>query len=137
MSILCKSHFTAERIGIYKQVFVDNFYSIFCYLRSDILVIEFDLLHLRRRSSVTAICNTVSTEIIIRRTLTEITAVCLELFSVTVFFINGLVNVIPDETTLIFRFCVSKICIFMHCATGISHCMSVLAADKRLAVIFC
>ena len=136
-SILCQNHFCIKGICIYKQILIDHRYFIFTYFCCDILVVEFHFLHLRRCLAVSAICNTITTEIIICRTLTEISAVCLELFSVTVFFINGLINIIPDKSTLIFRLCIRQICIFVHCTTGISHRMGILTADERFAVIFC
>ena len=46
MTVLCKSHFTSECVRIYKKIFIDDLNRILTYLRSDILVVEFYLLHL-------------------------------------------------------------------------------------------
>ena len=46
MTVLCKSYFTSECVRIYKKIFVDDLNRILTCLRSDILVVEFYLLHL-------------------------------------------------------------------------------------------
>jgi len=136
-AILCNSYFAIKNICVYKQVLVDDFYDVCTDFCSDILVVEFDFLHLWRSISVSAVCDTISTEVVICRTFSEVTAVCLEFFAVAVFFVDRLVNIVPDKSALILRFCVCQICIFVHCTTGISHCMGVFTADKRLGAVFC
>ena len=136
-AILCNSYFAIKNICAYKQVFVDDFYAVCTDFCSDILVVEFDFLHLWRSISVSAVCDTISTEVIVCRTFSEVTAVCLEFFAVAVFFVDRLVNIVPDKSALILRFCVCQICIFVHCTAGISHCMGVFTADKRLGAVFC
>ena len=136
-AFLCNSYFAIKNICVYKQVLVDDFYDVCTDFCSDILVVEFDFLHLWRSISVSAVCDTISTEVVICRTFSEVTAVCLEFFAVAVFFVDRLVNIVPDKSALILRFCVCQICIFVHCTTGISHCMGVFTADKRLGAVFC
>ena len=136
-AILCNSYFAIKNICAYKQVFVDDFYAVCTDFCSDILVVEFDFLHLWRSISVSAVCDTISTEVVICRTFSEVTAVCLEFFAVTVFFVDRLVNIVPDKSALILRFCVCQICIFVHCTAGISHCVGIFTADKRLGTVFC
>ena len=136
-SILCKCYLTVKSICIYKEVLVKHFYCISCHLCCNILIIKFHFLHLRGRISVSAIADSISTEIIISRTLAKISAICLELFSIAVFLINRLVNVIPDKSTLIFRLCICQVSIFVHGTAGISHGMCILTADKRLGTVFC
>ena len=137
VSILLKGYSAFKCVRIYKQIFVDHIHGISTYLCGNILIIKFHFLHLRRRITISTICNTISTEIIISRTLAKISAICLELFSITVFFVNRLIDIIPDKATLIFRLCICQICIFMHGTAGISHGMGILTTDKGLGIIFC
>ena len=136
-SILCKCYLTVKSICVYKQILVNHFYCICSYFCSNILIIKFHFLHLRRSISVSAVCNTISTEIIVCRTFSEVTAVCLEFFTVAVFFVDRLVNIVPDKSTLILRLCICQICIFVHCTAGISHCMCIFTADKRFGIVLC
>ena len=136
-SILCKYYLTVKSICVYKQILVNHFYCIRSYFCSNILIIKFHFLHLRRWLSVTAICDSVTAKIIVCRTFSEIAAICLELFSIAVFLINRLVNVIPDKSALIFGLCICQVSIFVHGTAGISHGMCILTADKRFTVILC
>ena len=128
---------TVINTGVKEEVLIDNFHLILCHFRSNILIVEFDFLHLWGRLSVTAVYNPVGTEIVIGRSLIKVAAVCLKFISIAVFFINCLVNVIPDKPSLIKRFCIRQIGILVHCPAGISHSVGILAADKRLAPVFC
>ena len=123
--------------GVQEEVLVDDFYLILCHFGCNILVVEFYLLHLRGRLSVTAVYNPVGAEIVVGRSFIKIAAVCLEFISITVFLINRLVNVIPDKSSLIERFCICQIGILVHCPAGISHGVGILTADKWFASVFC
>ena len=90
-----------ESIRRGEQVLIPDFKARNVDGNCDILIAELDLLHLGRRSTVTTVGNAVSAEIIVGRTLTEIAAVGLEPLAVTVFFPDGLVDVIPDKAALI------------------------------------
>ena len=80
--------------------------------------------------------NPVGAELIVCGALSEISAVGLEFFAVPVFFIQSLVNIIPDKASLIQRLCICQIRVFMHSPAGISHGVSIFAADKRFAPVF-
>ena len=136
-AILCNSYFAIKNICAYKQVFVDDFYAVCTDFCSDVLVVKFDFLHLRRSISVSSVCNTISTEIIVCRTFSEVTTVCLEFFTVAVFFVDRLVNIVPDKSSLILWFRVCQISIFVHCTAGIAHCMCIFTADKRFGIVLC
>ena len=97
----------------------------------NILIIVFYFLHLRRGLSVPSVYNSVSAEVIVRRPLAVIPAVCLEPFSVPVLFPDGLIHIVPDKAALIPRLPVGQVGIFVHGSAGIPHRVRVLAADKR------
>ncbi len=98
----------------------------------DILIIIFYILHLRRRLSVPAVHNAVAAELKVCRTLSEIPAVSLKGLSVPVLSGDGLVDIVPDKTALVQGFLLRQIRILFHPAAGISHGVSILAADKGL-----
>ena len=130
-------HYTRKRIRIHEQILVDNLH-LFCgYFGCNILIVELYFLHLRGRFSVSSIRNAVRTEIVVRRPLVKISAICLEFIAVPILLADSLIDIIPDKSALIKRFCICQVSIFMHRAAGISHSMCVLAADKRLAAVFC
>ena len=136
LSVPGRCYNTVINTGVKEEVLIDDFHLILCHFRSNILIVEFDFLHLWGRLSVTAVYNPVGTEIVIGRSLIKVAAVCLKFISIAVFFINCLVNVIPDKPSLIKRFCIRQIGILVHCPAGISHSVGILAADKRLASVF-
>ena len=105
---------------------------------SNVLIAEFDLLHLGRRSAVTAIDDAVSAEIVIGRTLAEITAIGLEPLAVAVFFPDRLVNVVPDKAALIAAvLLIGKLGVLVQCAAGIVHSMKIFALDIGPLVALC
>ena len=136
-SVFFQNGHTCKSICVDKKILVDNSNLILFYQSCNILIIEFYFLHLWRRFPVSAICNSISTEIVIAGTIIKISAICLIFFSVTIFFINRLINIIPDKSTLIQWLCISQIRIFMHGTAGISHRMGIFATNKRFCSVFC
>ncbi len=136
MSVLFHQNNTVKAVCIYKQIFIDHPHLILLHNSRNVLVIELYFLHLRGWHAVSAVCNTVAAEIVIAGAVIKISAVCQKFFSVTVFFINGLINIIPDKSALIQWLCICQICVFVHGTTGISHGMRVFTTDKRFAPVF-
>ena len=135
-SVFRKHYEAVKGICVDKQVLIDDCYLIFFYFCRDVLIVEFHILHLGRCVSFSTVCDTVSAEVVVAWTIIEVTAVCLEFFSVTVFFVDGLIDVIPDKSTLVGRLGIGQICVFVHTTAGVTHCMRVLAADKWFASVF-
>ena len=69
--------------------------------RLESLIAEFNLLHLRRRIPLSTVHYAVSTEIVIRRPLSKISAVSQKPLAISILLINRLVHVIPDKAALI------------------------------------
>ena len=136
LSVSRQRHHTVESICIHKQVLVDHSHLILLHLSGDVLIIELHFLHLRGGLSVSAVGNTVAAEVVIAGTVIEISAIGKIFLSVAIFFINRLIDVIPDKSALIQRLRIGQIRVFVHGAAGISHGMGVLAADKRFASVF-
>ena len=97
----------------------------------DRAVIVLNLLHLRTGSPV-GIYDAVAGEVIVGRSVAEISAVSLVLFSVSVSRDDGLVDIVPDEASLESGFLMHEVRVFVHAAAGIAHGMRVLAHDERL-----
>ena len=135
-AVSLQRHNTVKCIRIHKQVLVDYPDAVRRHFRRDVLVIELHVLHLRGRFAVAAVGDAVGAEVIVCRTLAVIPAVRLEFFSVPVFLVQRLVDIIPDKAALVQRFRISQISVFMHGAAGIAHRMGILAADIRLAPVF-
>ena len=100
------------------------------------LVVKFNFLHLRGRISVLSIADSISTEIIIAGAHTKVSAVGLEFLAIAVFLCQGLVNIVPDKTTLEKGFFFHKVCIFVHGTTGISHSVGIFAKNVGLILMF-
>ena len=135
-SVFCKYYEAVKAICVDKQVLVDDGYLVFFHFGRNVLIIKFHILHLRRCVSFSAVCDTVSAEVVVTWPIIKVTAVRLKFFSVTVFFVDGLIDVIPDKSTLVGRLGIRQICIFVHASAGVTHCMSVFAADKWFASVF-
>ena len=91
---------TIVHICICEKILIDNSKLVILNLDCNILIVEFRLLHLRGRHTLTAVSNTISTEIIIAGTVIKITAISQYFLTVSVLMIDGLVDVIPDKSTL-------------------------------------
>ena len=135
LSFFFENYHAVKRIGIHKQVFIFYNCFVFLYLNGNILIAKFYFLHLRGRVALAAVYNTISAEIVVARMIVKISAVCLEFFSITVFFVDGLINVIPDKSALEQRLFLGKIHIFLHRTAGISHRMRVFTANIRFSSV--
>ena len=136
LSFFFEKYYACKCIGIHKQVFIFYNRLVFLHVNGNILIAEFYFLHLRRRVALAAVYDTISTEVIITRMVVKITAIRLELFSVAVFFINRLIDIVPDKTALEHWLFLGQIHIFLHRAAGISHGMGILTADVRFSAVF-
>ena len=136
LSFFFEKYYACKCIGIHKQVFIFYNRLVFLHVNGNILIAEFYFLHLRRRVALAAVYDTISTEVIITRMVVKITAVRLELFSVAVFFINRLIDIVPDKAALEHWLFLGQIHIFLHRAAGISHGMGILTADVRFSAVF-
>ena len=135
LSFFFENYHAVKRIGIHKQVLIFYNCFVFLYIHSNVLIAEFYFLHLRGRVALAAVYNTISAEIVVARMIVKISAVCLEFFSITVFFVDGLINVIPDKSALEQRLFLGKIHIFLHRTAGISHRMRVFTANIRFSSV--
>ena len=93
--------------------------------------------HLGRRRPVRiAEGNAVAAEIIIRRTLTAVSAISGIRLPIPVFQRDTLINIIPDETSLVQRIFLCQIRVLKHTPVGVAHRMRVLTANVRFVAVF-
>ena len=64
----------------------------------------------------------------------EVTTVSIDHLAVLAFPAYGLIDEVPDETTLVFRIFTDDVPILLETTLGVTHRMSILALDQRLLV---
>ena len=106
------------------------------YVYDEILIYILHFLHLRRgEPALSAVCYAVSGKAAVIRKVSEVSAVAFKGSAVAVGKCHGLIDIIPDKTSLIQFLFTYIIRVFFNGTVGITHCVSIFAAYIRFVAV--
>ena len=139
LAILQNGHHGLQVTHIAEEVFVVNIYRTIVHVEiidPNALIVVANLVGMRGKATVRS-NDTIAVEVMVRgRITTLVTTIHPYLVACHLAYsTNALIDEVPDEASLILWILANQIPILLETSNGVTHCMSILALDKRTGIV--